>query len=218
MAAALTSVTADEATDAAVIEASRRDPALFGVLYDRYAAQLYRYAHRRLGAQLAEDVVAEAFAAAFTRRDRYNVAYEDARPWLFGILTKEIGTQRRREVAHNRMLARSFAEVTGDDLADRVSAEVTARAAHGRLSAALAGLSAGDRDVLLLVAWGDLRYEEVAYALAIPVGTVRHGSTGRAGRSGHRWVAPIQPSFSRRGHERPEHVAGSRRRTRSGDR
>jgi RNA polymerase sigma-70 factor (ECF subfamily) len=172
MAATLTSVTAGEATDAAVIEASLRDPAQFGVLYDRYAAQLYRYAHRRLGARFAEDVVAEAFAAAFTRRERYDTAYEDARPWLFGILTKEIGTQRRREVAYNRALASSFADIT-DDLADRVSAEVTARAAHGRLSAALAGLSTGDRDVLLLVAWGELSYVEVACALNIPVGTVR---------------------------------------------
>jgi RNA polymerase sigma-70 factor (ECF subfamily) len=37
---------------------------------------------------------------------------------------------------------------------------------------ALAELSAGDRDVLLLIAWEGLTYEEVAEALAIPVGTV----------------------------------------------
>jgi RNA polymerase sigma-70 factor (ECF subfamily) len=37
---------------------------------------------------------------------------------------------------------------------------------------ALAGLSAGDRDVLLLIALGGLSYEEVAAALSIPLGTV----------------------------------------------
>jgi RNA polymerase sigma-70 factor (ECF subfamily) len=41
------------------------------------------------------------------------------------------------------------------------------------LNAALAGLSAGDRDVLLLVAWEELTYDQVAAALVIPVGTVR---------------------------------------------
>ena len=41
------------------------------------------------------------------------------------------------------------------------------------LAAALAGLPAGDRDVLLLIAWADLSYEETATALRIPVGTVR---------------------------------------------
>jgi RNA polymerase sigma-70 factor (ECF subfamily) len=38
---------------------------------------------------------------------------------------------------------------------------------------ALARLEARDRDVLLLVAWEGLTYEEVAAALEIPVGTVR---------------------------------------------
>ena len=37
----------------------------------------------------------------------------------------------------------------------------------------LAGLSAGDRDVLLLIAWEQLTYDETAQALGIPVGTVR---------------------------------------------
>lgn len=41
------------------------------------------------------------------------------------------------------------------------------------LAAALAGLSRADRDVLLLVAWGGLSYEEIAEALQVPVGTVR---------------------------------------------
>jgi RNA polymerase sigma-70 factor (ECF subfamily) len=46
-------------------------------------------------------------------------------------------------------------------------------AAQGPLAGALAALSAGDRNVLLLVAWADLTYQEVAEALGIPVGTVR---------------------------------------------
>jgi RNA polymerase sigma-70 factor (ECF subfamily) len=173
MAATLTALAAQEATDAQVIAASLSDRAVFGVLYDRYAAQLYRYAHRRLDTQIAEDVVAETFAAAFAKRDRYDVTYGDARPWLFGILAKEIATQRRREVARYRALARIGADVAEASLADRVSADITAQAARGRLGAALAALSTGDREVLLLVAWGDLSYEEVAQALSIPVGTVR---------------------------------------------
>jgi RNA polymerase sigma factor (sigma-70 family) len=40
------------------------------------------------------------------------------------------------------------------------------------LAHALARLRAGDRDVLLLVSLSDLSYDEVAAALAIPLGTV----------------------------------------------
>ena len=38
---------------------------------------------------------------------------------------------------------------------------------------ALVTLAPDDRDVLLLIAWEDLSYDEVATALAIPIGTVR---------------------------------------------
>jgi RNA polymerase sigma factor (sigma-70 family) len=44
---------------------------------------------------------------------------------------------------------------------------------RSRLVSALARLAPGDRDVLLLIAWEQLSYEEVARALTIPVGTVR---------------------------------------------
>ncbi len=172
-ATALTALAAQQATDASIVQASWQDPAVFGVLYDRYAAQLYRYAFRRLGEQLAEDAVADTFTAAFARRAHYDLSYDVARSWLFGILTKEIASQRRREVSQLRALARVHRETADESLADKVSADVTARAVRSRLAAALAGLSTGDRHVLLLIAWGDLSYEEVAQALGIPVGTVR---------------------------------------------
>ena len=41
------------------------------------------------------------------------------------------------------------------------------------LAAALAGLKARDRDVLLLLAYGQLSYEEIAAVLDVPIGTVR---------------------------------------------
>lgn len=56
---------------------------------------------------------------------------------------------------------------------DRVVARVSAQARQRELAAALSNLAPGDRDVLLLVAWEALSYEETAQALAIPVGTVR---------------------------------------------
>ena len=57
--------------------------------------------------------------------------------------------------------------------AERVAADVTAQAMRPLLDAALAALPAGDRDVLLLIAWEQLTYKEVSRALAIPVGTVQ---------------------------------------------
>jgi len=44
---------------------------------------------------------------------------------------------------------------------------------HDALAAALADISPGDRDVLLLVAWAELTSEEAGQALGIPAGTAR---------------------------------------------
>ena len=43
--------------DAALIERSWHEPEAFAALYDRHAAPIYRFAGRRLGDQMADDVV-----------------------------------------------------------------------------------------------------------------------------------------------------------------
>ncbi len=159
--------------DAALIERSWHEPQAFAALYDRHAAPIHRFAGRRLGDQMADDVVGETFLAAFRRRKRYDLRRADARPWLYGIAANVIGKHRRAEVRMLRAFARTGADPVADGHADRVDSRVCAAAVQRDLAAALAGLSAGDRDVLLLIAWADLSYEETAAALGIPVGTVR---------------------------------------------
>ncbi|MEU7903432.1 RNA polymerase sigma factor [Actinoplanes sp. NPDC049118] len=172
--AAVTQAAADTHadSDAAVIRASLADPDRFAAIYDRYAAMLYRYAYQRVGPEIADDVVAETFLAAFRGRASYDLDRQDARPWLFGILTRELATHHRRERARYRAMARTTHDTVQDGPADQVTARVVADAARGPLAAALADLAPGDRDVLLLVAWGQLSYDEVADSLNIPAGTV----------------------------------------------
>ena len=114
-----------------------------------------------------------AFLAAFAKRDRYDLSRADARPWLYGIATNLVGQHRRDEVRQYRIRQAAAPEPEAAGHADRVAADITAQATRALLGAALAALSAGDRDVLLLIAWEQLTYEEVSRALAIPVGTVR---------------------------------------------
>lgn len=157
-------------TDAELIAASLRVPETFAEIFDRHAPHIHRYLSRRLGMQVADDLLAETFLTAFAKRVSYDPARPDARPWLYGIATNLVGQHRRDEVRRYR----TPPVVTDEqDHADRVAASVTAQAMRSLLTGALASLSTEDRDVLLLVAWEQLSYEEVASALAIPVGTVR---------------------------------------------
>ena len=161
------------ADDAAVIESSWLEPERFAVLFDRHAPHIHRYLARRAGRQVADDLVAETFLTAFAKRDRYDLGYSDARPWLYGIATNLVSQHRRDEARQYRIRQGAMAEPEVPDHADRVAAGVTAQAMRAPLDAALAALSAGDRDVLLLIAWEQLTYQEVSRALAIPAGTVR---------------------------------------------
>jgi RNA polymerase sigma factor (sigma-70 family) len=159
--------------DAELIAASEQQHELFAVIYDRHAPALYRYAARRLGADAAEDVVSETMLAAFRRRHRYDTSRSDARPWLFGILTREISQRRRVERSRYRALGRLDRSAgVEQEAADAIAAAVTAQAVRVPLLAALARLAKRDREVLLLVAWADLSYQEIADALHIPIGTV----------------------------------------------
>ncbi|MGK5449384.1 RNA polymerase sigma factor [Streptomyces radiopugnans] len=164
------------ADDAAIIKDSRERPEVFARLYDRHAADIHRYVARRLGDGMADDLTAETFLIAFRQRSRYDTGRSGARPWLYGIAANLIGRHRRHEVRSLRALARTGTDPVADswtDWVDGADSRVAAQAASGPLAAALAGLSAGDRHVLLLVAWADLTYQEAADALDIPVGTVR---------------------------------------------
>lgn len=164
---------ATRGADAELVSASLTDPEAFAELFDRYSAMLYRYVSKRLGPEPAEDIVGETFLVAFSRRRSYDPSYPDARPWLFGILTKLLSRHHRTEAARYRALQRAPVDADVESPADRVAAGVTAQASRPELASALAALPAKDRDVLLLIAWGDLTYGEVAQALGIPIGTVR---------------------------------------------
>ncbi len=160
-------------SDSEIILRSREEPEAFAVLFRRHAAPLYRYVARRLGPQVADDIVAEVFLAAFRQRDRYDVDRADARPWLYGIATNLIGRYRRAEVRALRNLERTGVDPVTEGFVERSEDRVGAAAVARRLAAALAGLRPGYRHALLLLAWGQLTYEEVAAALGVPVGTVR---------------------------------------------
>ena len=120
----------------------------------------------------ADDVTAETFLVAFRKRARYDLGRADARPWLYGIASNLISGHRRSETRRLRALARQrpSARPSSRTAAPSASPPTGSRPA---LAAALAGLGSAERDLLLLVAWADLSYEEAAQALGIPIGTVR---------------------------------------------
>ncbi|MGI5181366.1 RNA polymerase sigma factor [Dactylosporangium sp. CA-152071] len=168
-----TAVATEPVGDAVIIARSKDEPELFAQIFRRHAPVIQRYVTRRLGPSVAEDVCADVFLAAFRQRHRYAADRLDARPWLFGIATNLVGRHRRAEIRALKALERTGVDPVTEAFEVSSDARLGAGAVDRRLAAALAALRPVYRDVLLLVAWGDLTYEEIAVALGVPVGTVR---------------------------------------------
>ncbi|WP_242614309.1 RNA polymerase sigma factor [Actinomadura roseirufa] len=158
--------------DAALVVASVDDAERFTAVYDRHFPAVYRYVAGRLGPQVADDVVAETFLAAFRRRASFDPAKGGVGPWLYGIATAEVAQHRRAETRRYQALARVVPDTGPGGHEDRVASSVSAGRMQPQLARALAGLSRKDRDVVLLKALAQLTHEEIGAVLGIPYGTV----------------------------------------------
>ncbi|MEU4158064.1 RNA polymerase sigma factor [Actinoplanes sp. NPDC026670] len=158
--------------DDVLIRESMREPEQFAPLFDRHAVAIHRYLARRIGTP-ADDLLAETFLIAFRRRAAYQPQGLEVRPWLFGIATNVLHRHVRQEERRYRALARVAREQAAPHDDDRADDRVDAAALRADLAAALAKLKPGDRDALLLLAYAQLSYAEIAATLDIPVGTVR---------------------------------------------
>ena len=146
------------------------DEEALGLLYDRFGTVAYRLALRVVrNAALAEDVVQEAFLAAWRHADRFDRSRGKASTWLLTLV-------HRRAVDHVRREARVSA------LRDRLEVmtpriesthDVESLATRRGVQAALSTLTRNEREVLELAYWGGLTQSEIAVALEIPHGTVK---------------------------------------------
>lgn len=159
-------------TDAEVIGASEEDSERFSVIYDRHFADINRYLRRRLPGVEADDLTAEVFATAFAERARYDSDRGDARPWLFGIAANLLRRHYRSERRQLRAYARTGADPLIEGGFEAADSRVDAASTSAVLARALSGMPDREREALLLFAWAELSYEQIAATLAVPVGTV----------------------------------------------
>lgn len=126
--------------------------------------RLRRYARALLGGRAdADDLVQDTIERGWDRLSSWRRG-SDMRAWLFGIMHNLHVDQLRRPALAPEPL---------DDELPLAGADTTAGGLALRdLDRALQQLPAEQREVLLLVALEDMRYEDVAAALDIPLGTV----------------------------------------------
>jgi RNA polymerase sigma-70 factor (ECF subfamily) len=157
-----------EPTDAQLLIASRRDPAAFRELYNRWAEPLLAYFYRRvLDPEVAADLLAETFAVAFERRARFRDVGRPGAAWLYGIAAKELSHWFRRQEVELRAVRRLAMEVPAldDESIARIEALAGMDSHRAALAAALRGMTDTERHAVELRVVEELGYAEIAAAL-----------------------------------------------------
>jgi RNA polymerase sigma factor (sigma-70 family) len=136
--------------------------------------RLRRYARALLGNRAAaDDLVQDTMERGWSKLSSWRRG-SDMRAWLFAIMHNLYVDQVRR----SPVLAETLDENTAEPSMNATQAD---RLAIRDLETALRMLPAEQREILLLVALEEMRYEDIAALLRIPVGTVMSRlSRGRA--------------------------------------
>jgi RNA polymerase sigma factor (sigma-70 family) len=165
----------DDQLHAAVLE---RDDAALAEIYDRFGAAVFSIALRVLGdRELAQDVSQEVFLALWRAPQNYRSDRGSLGTWLMSAAHHRAVDSVRREEAVRRRAQRAGAEM---ELAERQAeqSEPVHESAwlnwQGRaVRAALAELSAPQREALLLAYYGGLTQQEVSERTSVPLGTTK---------------------------------------------
>ncbi|MBG6092607.1 RNA polymerase sigma factor [Actinomadura viridis] len=142
------------------------DARRFTAIYDACRQRVWAYAAGRAGRQAADEVVSETFAVAWRRRGDMP---EPALPWLLGV-ARNVLRDRYREEARRASFAAASREWERAAAERDIAEGVAERLAVLR---ALARLSEGDREILILVAWQGLSPQDAARVVGCTAATLR---------------------------------------------
>jgi len=135
----------------------------FGAIYRAHIGEISRFLARRLPADQVEDLAADLFEIAWSKRSSIPKNFE--LPWLYRSARYLISNHRRKESGRSAILA-TMMEPTSSP-----SAESIALADIG-LAAAWGELSAKEQEALAMWAFEGLEPKQIAVALGISINSV----------------------------------------------
>ena len=161
----------NDATDFELLQLSGSDGEAFAVFYRRYERVVVGWLMRQTGRpELAADLTAEVFAAAYLAAGRFREGPEPAGAWLLGIARKKVLQSWRRdriEASARRRLAVERVEVSDEAL------EAVERLAAVGVTELLDELPDDQRRAVRARVVEELAYEELGSIVGVSAETAR---------------------------------------------
>ncbi len=156
---------------------SGRDDQAFAELVDRHQRAICRYVRQIVGDADSEDLAQDVFLRAYQALPRFR-GEASFRTWLYRIARNRCFTELRSRGRRGEAIP--FGEEGGDmihsllpDDAPGLAEEIAREDLSARVREKVAALPVQYRQVLTLFYLDEMRYEEIASILDVPMGTVK---------------------------------------------
>jgi RNA polymerase sigma factor (sigma-70 family) len=152
------------------------DDRAFRELFARYAGVAHALAFRLVRqAQVAEEIVQEAFLAVWRSPERYDRKRGSVRAWLMGTVHHRAVDAVRREQAQRRRAdqAAALGRSVAEDPTDEVLAAIDLPRERRLVLKALAELPDEQRDVIQQMYFDGMSQSQIAERTGLPLGTVK---------------------------------------------
>jgi RNA polymerase sigma factor (sigma-70 family) len=152
------------------------DDQAFRELFGRYASVAHALAFRLVRqAQVAEEIVQEAFLAVWRNPDRYDGSRGSVRSWLMGTVHHRAVDAVRREQAQRRRAEQASGLGPGivEDPIDDVLAAIDLPRERKLVRSALGELPEEQREVIQRMYFEGLSQSQIAERTGLPLGTVK---------------------------------------------
>lgn len=151
-------------------QAKEGDPEAFTAIYDRHQPSIYRYVYYRVNdVSTAQDLTGDVFVRLVERIDQFTYRGRPLVTWLYTIARNLVADHHRR-VGRRRQLDLDE-QLVADTIHPEAAAEIGLT--QDRLAAALACLTEGQCQVIVLKFVEGYNNEAVAQMLNKPVGAVK---------------------------------------------
>jgi RNA polymerase sigma-70 factor (ECF subfamily) len=146
------------------VEAARKDPAKFAVLYNKYHEQIFRFIYQRLDDKdLAFDATSQVFLKALTNLPRYEYRGVPFASWLYRIATSEVNQLFRQNKAQRTVNVES---VHLYDMIDEMEEDKLEKY-QGKLAEAIATLNEDDLQLIEMRYFEKRAFKEIGEILEI---------------------------------------------------
>jgi RNA polymerase sigma factor (sigma-70 family) len=161
-------------SDADLLQAlARGSEDAMAVLYRRHGSLIYRFSLRiTQDASIAEEVTQDVFLALLRHSDRFDPTRAALSTWLCGIARRLIWKQLERRQRHLLIdLPEEGSDV--ESLDDDPGVTFSRKEAVAAVQRGLDALPVRLKEVIVLCEFEEMKYEDVAKIVGVPVGTIR---------------------------------------------